>query len=544
MFVRLIIFLIFGALPVEASTYQQPLSEQAAMKVLAPRRLFLFVGVDQFADPGFPALEFPSKDVENFLQFVRANNWSDQDSEIVLVGKEANLTNVMLALDAIERQNLSEEDLVLIYFSTHGTLNFSPTRQLERYAVLYDTKFKHTRDKGLAIEYLENRLGRFRSQKKALILALCHSGSGKSVLPLSIDAELKSLKGTYFSKPLHEASAAMMVLSASSWGEPAREDKNLKNDVYTHFLLEGLIHNDTNEDGAVSLFEAHEYARSKTYDFTRGAQTPAALVNLKGMDPLILKGKVQARGFPLVFADSEVWRNLTLKINGRVKGTLWEPKQAEFGNVRVALVDPEHPEQPLLDHYVYLKPHNSYPVSTLLAHRTSIRIQSIISQIPVDFGFDGVAARSARSVGIGVSIQEILSTPLVANFEYLRMNRRLKKTIDYDRTDVVLTSEHLKLGLGYIKFLTPSLALEANFALETLNIQRQISNPSYTQRAQDMSLTFPSFGIDVRYLNIAGPLFAGLGTVFYPWRDSIIRIADSRQPLLPVTGRLVLGMTL
>ncbi len=63
-----------------------------------------------------------------------------------------------------------------------------------------------------------------------------------------------------------------MVFAACDWGETAREDEGLKNDIYTHFLIEGLNGSaDRNIDGAVTATEAHDYARRRTYALHRGA---------------------------------------------------------------------------------------------------------------------------------------------------------------------------------------------------------------------------------------------------------------------------------
>ncbi|MEI8351089.1 MAG: TonB-dependent receptor, partial [bacterium] len=52
------------------------------------------------------------------------------------------------------------------------------------------------------------------------------------------------------------------VLSASAFGETAREDDRLQGDVYTHFLIEGIKSGDLDGDGAVTLTEADDYARN------------------------------------------------------------------------------------------------------------------------------------------------------------------------------------------------------------------------------------------------------------------------------------------
>ncbi len=149
-----------------------------------------------------------------------------------------------------------------------------------------------------------------------LVLATCHSGTGKSLLPKDVEAELASVKGAFFAAPLEEASRASVVLSASDWGETAREDESLQNDIYTHFLVEALTSGDRNLDGAVTATEAHDWARRKTYAFTQGRQRPSAEILEVGADPIVLSGAIARLGSPELFSYSARLDGFSLKVDG------------------------------------------------------------------------------------------------------------------------------------------------------------------------------------------------------------------------------------
>ncbi len=531
-----------------AKTNEIKISDDLVTEALRPKRIMLFVGLNHFSDSKFPDLEYPEKDVTDFTGFIQSYNRTPDDIVHVLRGPEATLAKVQSTLDTIEAQNQSELDIILVYLSTHGTLELSgqipAQHQLQRFAVLHNTEVQHIRETGLSIDYLEKRLTRLRSQKKALILALCHSGSGKSTLPSAVNEELKSRKELVLAKPFHEVSSAMMVLSASSWGEPAREDKLLKNDIYTHFLLEGLQKNDANQDGAISLFEAHEYARAKTYDFTRGAQTPSALVNIKGMDPLILKGHVKLQGDPLIFADSEIWRHLTLKINGQSKGTLWQTKSAQDGYVRLALTDPQYPEQPLFDEVVLLKKNASYPVSQLLAHKTSWQTHIFLTTHPLNLQFDQISTYQNSALGVGASVREWFAWPLEWSLEFYRANHKTTKQVEFNQSPLEWNIDVVRLGMGYEVPLGPKVAALSHVAIEHLMASRHINNGSFYKQNQSLTLTYPAMTFEIRVNQLFESIYSGLGLTLFPWPKDLYQWDGKYQALNRVSWRWSLGTVL
>ena len=84
-------------------------------------------------------------------------------------------------------------------------------------------------------------------------------------------------KAGFLVRPIEEVSRASVMLAACDSGETAREDERLDNDIYTHFLVEALrVGVDRNGDGAVTVSEAHDYARRMTYEYTAGKQRPTA----------------------------------------------------------------------------------------------------------------------------------------------------------------------------------------------------------------------------------------------------------------------------
>lgn len=491
-----------------------------------PRRLFLLIGVSQFKDRKFHSLKYPNKDVQDLKRFLATHNNFPGDEYLVLENDAVTPEAVVKALDQIEQKNTSEDDTVAIYFSTHGTLAYERGHRLQRYAVLGNTDFDRIAETALSIDYVQSRLTRLKSTKKALVLALCHSGSGKSQLPKAISEEMLSLKAGTLPPPLHEVSSAMMVLSASSWGQPAREDDKLQNDIYTHFLIKGLSSYDANGDGAVSLFEAHEFARSQTYDYTRGAQTPSALVNLEGTDPIILQGTVKRQPVPVIYADHEQFRNLELYVNGKSKGTLWQPQKLEPGRVRLTLVDPQTPETPLVDHQMFLQQNKPYSVSQILARQPSYSAEVHAFGLPLPSALDDLTAEQTIAPGVVVRASDMMGTPVQVGLGYFQ-RKTTGETAQGDITSpVTLTSNLWRVFAGYALFPRANMSVSFNANVDYLSIDRTIANRYFAKPNQSLAVAYPAASAEFRLLNLVGSWQVGAALYAIPPSVATIKINE------------------
>nr|UXE44848.1 hypothetical protein Hi04_10k_c3807_00013 [uncultured bacterium] len=281
------------------------------------RRFALLIGVDRTDDEGFRALRFAAKDAKDLAAALSDPQVGHFDGVTVLTApKDTTRASVLSALQHLASVATRPDDIVLVYVSAHGTLARDDQGVLRRYLVTSDAQLRKVEQTALSMELLEAAFKTLPSRRRLLVLATCHSGSGKSLLPKDVEAELASVKSGFFAAPLEEASRASVVLSASDWGETAREDDGLQNDIYTHFLVEALVSGDRNLDGAVTATEAHDFARRKTYAFTKGRQRPSAEILEVGADPIVLAGSVRRLGNPEVFSYSSRLDGFTLVVDG------------------------------------------------------------------------------------------------------------------------------------------------------------------------------------------------------------------------------------
>jgi hypothetical protein len=161
-------------------------------------------------------------------------------------------------------------------------------------------------------------------------------------------------------------SRASVVLAASDWGETALEDARLENDIYTHFLVEALrVGADRNGDGAITVSEAHDYARRMTYEYTQGRQRPTAETSEVGADPIVLVGQVRRKGRPELFSYAPALDGFTVRVNGKPLADFPGGVALDAGRHRVQIGKGNGSS--LLDLPVTFKPGDRVDVEDLLA---------------------------------------------------------------------------------------------------------------------------------------------------------------------------------
>lgn len=284
-----------------------------------PRRVALVIGVEHFSERTWPSLRWAAKDAHDLGAALEAQDVGGFDEVRVLDdAARTDRRSILREIDRLAQRAAREDDLVVLYVSANGTLAQDPMRGLVRVIVVRDTKPDDLIGTGIPVDELIERFDRLPSRRRTLILATAHSGSGKSLLPPQVVAELRSATGP---TPIELVSSASLVLSAADVGQAAREDDRLENDVYTHYFVEALRSMaDANGDGAVSAIEAHDHARARTFAFTEGRQVPTVQASVAGADPMILAGSVVAIGRPMVSGYGFGLRGLELFVDGQKKG--------------------------------------------------------------------------------------------------------------------------------------------------------------------------------------------------------------------------------
>lgn len=280
------------------------------------RTYVISVGVDRYTDAFWPPLRWASRDARRVGERV-GQGGAGEVTRYVLINEAAEIGSIRATLAHVARE-ATRADTVVLYVSAHGTLAQTLDGELERVIVAHDTRKDSPLATGLGQSELGKWLDSLAARRKLMIFATCHSGEGKSRLPETVRVLLGTPKGKLVS--LSDVSEGALVLAAAAKNEAALEDDRLQGDIYTHFFLEALDIHDRNKDGIVSALEAHDYARDRTWQHTRGRQRPTANARFVGDADVPLYGRRMRPGLPVLEAYDERLAGFQVEVDGRSKG--------------------------------------------------------------------------------------------------------------------------------------------------------------------------------------------------------------------------------
>ncbi|MBF0316371.1 MAG: caspase family protein [Oligoflexia bacterium] len=310
------------------------------------KRIFvLSIGIANFKDSHWDTLKFTDKDaiaIDSFFNEQTKDNYQTAWKDLLVASKEKKTyvtdKEVLQAMERLKKDNTSDQDVIIIYVSTHGTIYENQgSGKLSRYIVTSNTDYNNVDQTAIAYESLMELFHSFKSKRKVLILDTCYSGTGKSLLTEKTKIELSKQKGGYFDED--EIAEGEILMFSAQKSEPSIEDPALGHSVYTNFLLEGF-RKDLNNDGAVTITEAHLYARNMTREFTKNQQNPTAKIVIEGVDPIVINGQLQDTSLAYVYNRWTARSNYLVKVDGENIGMLDKGFSVESGKRRITIIDP------------------------------------------------------------------------------------------------------------------------------------------------------------------------------------------------------------
>ena len=253
-----------------------------------PDRWAVLIGVEDYEDPKINKLNYSMDDVESIKKALIEDNGYDPDKVIVLGNKDATISKVRATLGSELPSKVAEQDMVMIYFSGHGSAEVSARARsedgTEKYMLLADTRIDNLYGTAIPMSELGRMFSRIKANKVLFLMDSCYSGAtllrgGPNPDRLTDDylARLTASEGT-------------VVLTASKANEKSLESGSLKHGVFTYYLLEvlkGMA--DADGDGVTTLVEmvGHVVQNvTKTAKGLGGTQHPVLKSDVTGEFPV------------------------------------------------------------------------------------------------------------------------------------------------------------------------------------------------------------------------------------------------------------------
>jgi len=314
-------------------------------KLYESKRVAVLIGVNDYEDPELDDLAFAGKDARDLALSLKQRG--DFDQLIILDDSKA--TEKEAILQAIDKAtaDLQRDDTFLLYLSGHGTLTIDTREGTKLWFLPSNAQLSEAKTSGIDISWLEKRVAQVSARRRVLMMDTCHNGRDKSSLGESTNKQLAGLKGDppppRSFKAVSESEAR---LYAAQYYQPAMEDPDLKNGVYTHYILEALnsaaAKADLDKDGLVDVTEAHDWARDKTIAHTGGMQVPRAEYRIVGREEIYLAGSEATRTAAekaLLTAQDAILARGRVIVNGRSRGVLPELVAIEPGTHTIEVKD-------------------------------------------------------------------------------------------------------------------------------------------------------------------------------------------------------------
>lgn len=318
--------------------------------VYAPRRVAVLVGVQDYTDPALQGLRFPEKDATDLAAVLQDPEQGGFDRVLVVSGQGGTTAKALQDAIAVATADLQRDDTFLLYLSGHGTLTLDAAEGSRLWFLPSDGVLDDPEGTGLAIADLEALVADLPARRRVLMLDTCHNGrnregglAGRAKVNDQTAQLLSGLRGEPPApRALREVSESEARLYAAQFHQPAMEDPNLENGVYTHYIIQALTaaagKADLDRDGLVDVAEAHDYARDHTMHHTGGLQVPRAEYRIVGREEIYLAGDRSRRAQAekaLLSACDEILAKARLFVDGVARGpalglTAVEPGRREI----------------------------------------------------------------------------------------------------------------------------------------------------------------------------------------------------------------------
>ncbi|MDX2216519.1 MAG: SUMF1/EgtB/PvdO family nonheme iron enzyme [Oculatellaceae cyanobacterium bins.114] len=245
-------------------------------------KVALLIGVSKY-EPGLNALPGASQDVAALKQALEDPQIGKFDRVQELLNPEPQ--DMQLAIEMVFSDR-AKDDLVVLFFSGHGIKDDQGRLYFATPRTRTTPRGELVKSTAVSAVTIHEFMSGSRAKRQVVILDCCFSGAFATDMPAKsasvedISADIRNQLGkeeVVKSAPVEDISADIRnqlgeegraVLTSSTATQYSLEQPDATLSVYTRYLVEGLTTGaaDQDNDGAISVNELHEYARSKVHE--------------------------------------------------------------------------------------------------------------------------------------------------------------------------------------------------------------------------------------------------------------------------------------
>lgn len=272
----------------------------SVMPAPQPRRVGLFIGISDFADPAIRDLKVSDRDAQAMADVMRGN--CQLDSAIVLTNQQASLANIQQAICQQLPAETRPGDTVFIFWSGHGArcadTNGDESDGYDEYLVPQDGRLDDVQNTMLIDDAFGRWVQELDGRKVVVILDTCHSGGQnaqeKGIYSKALGVDQPHVGGVRFdfldgdlkrTKDIGQKETALMASSMAAQVSFERREGDLS--TLTFFLVDQL-----GGSGPLTLPAAFDALKSQVAqyvesNFPGATQTPVLIDNTSS--PILLR---------------------------------------------------------------------------------------------------------------------------------------------------------------------------------------------------------------------------------------------------------------
>jgi len=227
------------------------IQQQANLKVWA-----VVIGIANYNH--MPVLRYTDDDAYRMYAFLKSPEGGalDDDQISILIDEDATKQNIKSTMQEVFSK-AGPNDLVILYFSGHGLKGSFLPIDFDG----YNNKLYH--------EEIKDLLDRSPAKYKLCIADACHSGS-----LLAMRGNVRNVLDDYYTS-LAKAEPGTALIMSSKSEETSLESNNLRQGVFSHFLIRGLKGEaDEDQDHFVSVKELFHFINGNVRSYTGNRQSP------------------------------------------------------------------------------------------------------------------------------------------------------------------------------------------------------------------------------------------------------------------------------